>query len=29
VLGEAIRVIKGCYFTEDEILESKDGEQDD
>lgn len=29
VLGEAIRVIKGCYFTEDEILEQKDGEQND
>jgi hypothetical protein len=29
VLGEAIRVIKGCYFTEDEILEQKDGEQNE
>ena len=29
VLGETIRVIKGCYFTEDEILEQKDGEQND
>ena len=27
VLSEAIRVIKGCYFTEDEILEQKEGEQ--
>ena len=27
VLGEAIRVIKGCYFTDDEILEQKGGEQ--
>ena len=29
VLGEAIRVIKSCYFTEDEILEQKEGEQND
>ena len=29
VLDEAIRVIKGCYFTEDEILEQKEGEQND
>lgn len=26
VLSEAIRVIKGCYFTEDEILEQTDGD---
>jgi hypothetical protein len=26
VLSEAIRVIKSCYFAEDEILEQKDGE---
>jgi len=29
VLSEAIRVIKGCYFTEDEILEQKDGEKNE
>ena len=29
VLSEAIRVIKGCYFTKDEILEQKVGEQND
>lgn len=29
VLGEAIRVIKSCYFAEDEILEQKEGEQNE
>lgn len=28
VLGEAIRVIKGCYFTEDEIIEQKEQKND-